>query len=308
MHVFARGVQIVAFLITMLVVPPALSHTTYTGALVATDCTWESNAGNWFNITIHLADRLTPRPTTTLIPRDWPGAVTHEGRVYDFRARMEAARQELNLVLPSTGSGIQLSKGSDPWRGNINDPALTNVIAVFYHDRNDADIGTLVPNEFVATIGARAGGDTTCQNDNGTRRTDSRILRGYVRVNEYQHWHTAQVRTDWENCLTRTNPAVSYLCSKDHDLQSSYSHELVHLLGHTRHPEDVSNAAVADAHCVTPTRTVVGGVPSTRVTDPAMICPAGVNTNYRFTTARRTLAHLHDYDRLGLFRQMRDQL
>lgn len=77
----------------------------------------------------------------------------------------------------------------------------------------------------------------------------------------YNHWHTAEVRTQWEQCLTR-NSSGPYLCRKDVDFQSVFSHELTHVLGFG-HAQQVSGGT-SEANCTSPTVTRTGGNPAVR--------------------------------------------
>jgi hypothetical protein len=130
-------------------------------------------------------------------------------------------------------------------------------------------------------------------------------MSAWVWMESYDHWHTAEVRGEWEDCTFRTTRTANYLCSKDWDFQSTFTHEINHTLG-LGHSQDIAGG-VDDGHCVHPTRRIPNGNPEYRLSDPAMTCQAYRNRS-EFTTARRTLFHLHDNIRHALDRQMRSQL
>lgn len=109
----------------------------------------------------------------------------------------------------------------------------------------------------------------------------------------------------WENCLTRTARADNYLCSKNWDFQSTYTHEMLHILG-LGHAQDVTGGN-ALGRCDAPMVTRHGGNPAVRVSDPAMTC-AQTDPPYLFTTARRTYAHGNAYDTDALLLQMRNRI
>lgn len=286
------------------------SHGTFGNNLPDRDCTWENANGTWpaqINVRHLGANSTIPTGVTDLTPVNWPGQTTQGGHVYSFQQRMSAAVTHINTQIPNTGagqqSGFNLVWHAGVWAGNINQ--TTNVVGVYYNDTGNVNV--IVPSEAGRRMAARPGpgGNATCEHgaDTGTR-----ILAGWVKMSRYSHWHTAEVRTAWESCPRRTSPGdptYTYLCSKNHDFQSVFTHEVMHTygLGHAQ----FSTAGTGDGHCTTPTRAIAGGNPSVRPTDPAMTC-ANTNNIYLFTTARRNYSHIHNYDRLAINRQLRDQM
>lgn len=290
------------------------TSTALSGYLPDKDCTWERNGGSWnFNVTVRIADGSHAPPDSGPVVIPFPSDRFYEGRLYSFIDRIQSAVVTFNSAFNSTHAGGQsfdYFNGSSSYSG---DGRVTDSVTVYYYNPTQNGVedepgdggGTRYwQNGTPAAIwvtAARPGGDDECRHEGAT---NTRIVRAQVYLPQYQYWHTASVRGSWENCQQKTDPSVSYLCSKDHDFQSTAAHEIGHTFG-LGHPKDATHGGKSKwAHCDAPNWDKGAGFsPRYRRVDQSVMCPRG-----KYSTAKRTVAHLHKYDEETIERQLRDQL
>ncbi len=287
------------------------------GSLADTDCTWQRANGSWPGLVgVRISDG-TGRVHGEFNghTRDFPAGVVRQGRVYSFINRIHAATNSWNAAVQSTDAGAD---GFDMGviENNYSGGWTNNTITVHHFDApavpNDNQpgdgIGNNRPNNnrptTFRTRDLRPGGDEECETEGGT---DTQLMRINIYMPVYSHWHTAEERPLWEGCRRREdNGPDGYLCRKDRDFQSVVMHEMGHGLGMV-HPDEATNGQNDGrfwAHCDRTTDFGQGFVPRARFTDRSIMCAGGQD----FSTARRTISHLHDYDRQMLNHQMREQL
>ncbi len=247
--------------------------------------------------------------------RNFPPGVVRQGRSYSFINRINDATNMWNAAAQRTDAGLDgfdTAVVDNNYGGGFTDGNVT----VHYFDAPDVPndwppgdgIGPAWPNRNVpvarTTLELRPGGNEVCEYSGAT---DTRIALSNIYLPVYSHWHTAKIRGAWEQCVRREqNGPDGYLCHKSRDLQSVVSHEMGHSLG-MGHPSRATAGRSAGrywAHCDRTTDFGTGFVPRYRFTDRSIMCAGGQD----FTTARRTISHLHNYDRVMLNHQMRDQL
>ncbi|TQL51504.1 hypothetical protein FB467_2651 [Ornithinicoccus hortensis] len=279
-------------------------------SLADSSCTWQHNNGNWpAEIRVHIAAGTAPTPYPNYDIVDFPAAVVRDGRTYSFQGRIRDAVSRWDTSLGSTAAGaagFNYTNGELAFTGT-----LANDRVVVYHynptQRTPADPPLAAGNDYWRTGGVAAHwiwqGRTSSTIPSCTPRitTHTRLLRAAIYVPQYSNWHTAAERSAWENCAAR-DAAGPYLCRKDYDLQESVHHELGHTLGLVHATGTVPSTW---AHCGEPTvDRGSGAAPRYRTSDRSVMC-AGPKP---FETARRTAAHLHNYESRTISRQGRDQL
>lgn len=279
---------------------PVLAHDNTSSVAVSNvdmwNCTWQYNNGNWVPVTVNAAMAGAPSPVAGETILDYPPGTTVDGRIYSFKNRIRGSVEAWNGGIAQTdagAAGFRLNDGNYNYTGGL----YIGQINVYYVQAPASNTNpTRNPYVEFFAVSRSSGASQGCARGN---TSTARIQRVAVMTPSYGSWHTAEERAAWEACAGQdlTGP---YLCRKNVDYQSTVHHEIGHALS-MFHPR---TTAIDEtwAHCtanVEP-RVLRGGV--WRPSDQAAMC-----SRWSFTTAKRTLYHLHNYDKVQLEHALRDQ-